>query len=80
MTSSECKKSAPTWQRVIAGLLSAGALLSVVTQIVAGISFELDILYPLFRMAAALFGIYLFSSVALTGFLPGWFLVKRRSN
>lgn len=54
MTSSGGKKSAATWQRVIAGLLSAGALLGIVTQIIAGISLELGNFYYLIRMAAAL--------------------------
>ena len=73
-------KAAPTWQRVFAGLLSLGVLLSVIAQFVAGISPELEDSFTLFRLVAALFGLYLFSSIALTGFLPRWFLVKRRNT
>lgn len=63
----EQEKKAPTWQRVVAGLLAAGVLWALVMRVVDH-GFEGG--ERLLSMLLALYGMYAFGHVAVLGRLP----------
>lgn len=65
---------APTWQRVLVGILAVLAMASVIAQIVVDPGLNELSTIQWIRLIAAFIGIYLFSHIALKGFLPDFLL------
>ena len=68
---------APTWQRVISGILALGIIWAFAMRVTNG---ELDTWLRVGSMLVALYGGYLFGHFAVRGRLPGALAAKPRSS